>query len=406
LTKRVRILFFTDYFRPEPPPPAHHIAERATLWCAAGHEVTIVTNHPNYPEGRIYPGHRNRMRTASMTPDGVRLVRVWTYVAAHDRRVRKLLDQASYAASATLQALREPAPDVVVATTPHLFAGLAGALYARATRRPLLLEVRDLWPDSVLPPGSPSYRVFKRLERFLYRSSAAVSVMTPKFEPHVRSEGAKRVVTVVGGVDCRRFSPGPKPASLVEEANLGDRFVIGYPGTLGTAHDLRLIADVGRILAGTRVVFLFIGGGPHMERLRALTAAEFERFRFVSTQPPERMGEWWRTMDAGLVLLRNTEAMRTVIPSKIFEAMASGKPTVFVGPRGAGSAVVDRHDAGIVLDGDAADVAEGIRALVADRARCEALGANAFRASESYGRDRHAAETLALLQEIAAGGAR
>jgi glycosyltransferase involved in cell wall biosynthesis len=400
----VRILFFTDYYRPEPPPPAHHIAERASLWRAAGHDVTIVTNHPNYPEGRIYPGHRNRMRTADVTPDGVRVVRVWTYVAAHDRRVRKLLDQASYAASATLQALREPTADAVVATTPHLFAGLAGALYARAMRRPLLLEVRDLWPDSVLPAGSASYRVFKRLERFLYRSSAAVSVMTPNFESHVRSEGGRRVVTVVGGVDRSRFSPGPKPATLVSEANLRNRFVIGYPGTLGTAHDLELIADVGRRLEGTPVVFLFIGGGPHMERLRAMTADQPDRFRFVGTQPPERMGEWWRTTDAGLVLLRNTDAMRTVIPSKIFEAMASGKPTVFVGPRGAGSDVVDRHGAGIVLDGDAAHVAAGIRALASDRARCDALGASALRASASYGRDRHAAETLALLKEIAAGG--
>lgn len=396
----MRILFFTDYFRPEPPPPAHHIAERAAMWSAAGHQVTIVTNHPNYPEGRIYDGHRNRLRSVETTPEGVRVVRVWTYVAAHDRRVRKLMDQASYAVSAALQALREPTPDVVIATTPHLFGGLAGAVYARAKRRPLLLEVRDLWPDSVLPAGTMSYRVFKRIERFLYRSSAAVSVMTPKFEPHVRQEGGRRVVTVVGGVDRGRFCPGPKPSALVESAGLGGAFVIGYPGTLGTAHDLEMIAEVGRRLEGTDVQFLFIGGGPHMERLRTMTTDQPSRFRFVGTQPPEQMGEWWRTMDAGLVLLKNTEAMRTVIPSKIFEAMASGKPTVFVGPRGAGSDVVERHEAGVVLDGDAAMVAAGIRSLASDRARLERLGGNALRASASYGRDRHAAETLALLEGI------
>ena len=397
----MRILFFTDYFRPEPPPPAHHIAERAAIWSAAGHEVTIVTNHPNYPEGRTYEGHRNRLRSIETTPEGVRVVRVWTYVAAHDRRVRKLVDQASYAVSATLQALREPTPDVVIATTPHLFGGLAGALYARAKGRPLLLEVRDLWPDSVLAAGTMSYRAFKRIERFLYRSSAAVSVMTPKFEPHVRKEGGTRVFTVVGGVDQGRFCPGPKPTALMESARLDGAFVIGYPGTLGTAHDLELITEVGRRLEGTNIRFLFIGGGPHMDRLRTMTADQPSRFRFVETQPPDRMGDWWRTTDAGLVLLRNTEAMRTVIPSKIFEAMASGKPIVFIGPRGAGSDVVERHDAGIVLDGDAALVAAGIRSLASDPALLERLGGNGLRASASYGRDRHATETLALLTAIA-----
>jgi glycosyltransferase involved in cell wall biosynthesis len=187
----------------------------------------------------------------------------------------------------------------------------------------------------------------------------------------------------------------------MESAGLNGAFVIGYPGTLGTAHDLELITEVGRQLEGTNVRFLFIGGGPHMDRLRTMTADQPARFRFVETQPPDRMGDWWRTTDAGLVLLRNTEAMRTVIPSKIFEAMASGKPTVFVGPRGAGSDVVARHDAGIVLDGDAATVAAGIRSLASDPSRLEQLGGNALRASSSYGRDRHATETLALLTAIA-----
>ena len=402
----MRILFFTDYFRPEPPPPAHHIAERAALWRDAGHDVTIVTNHPNYPEGRIYPGYRNRLRTTELTPEGTRVVRVWTHIAAHHHRLRKLLDHASYGVNATFQALREPSPDVVVATTPHLFVGVAGALFARLRKCPLLLEVRDLWPDSVLPAGSTSYRLFKQLERFIYRSADVVSVMTPKFEPHVRAEGARRVVTVVGGVDRSRFGPGPKPRHLVEAGELADRFVVGYPGTLGTAHDIELIVEVGRRLAGTNVVFLFIGGGPHMERLRALAGGQVGRFRFIGTQPPDRMGDWWRTMDAGLVLLRNTDAMRTVIPSKIFEAMASGKPTVHVGPRGAASELIESHYAGVVLDGDAASVADGLRALANDRARCEVLGGNALRASACYGRDRHAADTLEVIQSMLSGSSR
>ncbi|NBQ14570.1 MAG: hypothetical protein EBU31_08180 [Proteobacteria bacterium] len=200
----VRITFFTDYFRPEPPPPAHHIAERAAAWVRDGQQVTVVTNHPNYPDGRVYAGHRNSMRAVESV-DGYRVVRVWTHVASHSSKLGKLVDQASFTVSAVLQAVREPAPDVVVASSPHLFAGLAGAVYARIVRRPFLLEVRDLWPDSVLRPGSIAYRAFKVIERIIYRSADVVTVLTPAFEEHVRREGARAPCAAGAGRAVRHW---------------------------------------------------------------------------------------------------------------------------------------------------------------------------------------------------------
>lgn len=395
----MKILFFTDYYRPEPPPPAHHIAERAAIWKRAGHDVTIVTNHPNYPEGKIYPGFRNRLRSVETSPQGVRVVRVWTFIAGHAKQVAKLADHASYCVSAVLQALREPRPDAVVATSPHLLAGLAGALYARLIRRPLLMEIRDLWPDQVLACTSPAFKPFKVIERFLYRSAHTVSVMTPLFVQHVTREGAGRVAVVVGGTDLTRFAPGPKPAALVTEAGLEGHFVVGYPGTLGTGHDIELIAKAGELLRGKRVKLLFIGGGPHMERLKTMVAGTCpEVFAFVPTQPADRMPEWWRAMDAGLVLLHRTHELSMVVPSKMFEAMASGKPILFVGPRGAGSQIVESADAGpIVDDGEPTSVADAILRLATDTAERERVAANALRAAPQYSRERHAQETLDLL---------
>jgi colanic acid biosynthesis glycosyl transferase WcaI len=109
-------------------------------------------------------------------------------------------------------------------------------------RRPLLLEIRDLWPDQVLPPTSPAFGPFKVIERFLYRSAHTVSVMTPQFVTHVTREGATRVRVVMGGADLSRFTPGPKPMPLIRETGLEGHFVVGYPGTLGTSHDIDLIA--------------------------------------------------------------------------------------------------------------------------------------------------------------------
>jgi glycosyltransferase involved in cell wall biosynthesis len=399
----MKITFFTDYYRPEPPPPAHHIAERAEIWQRDGHQVTIVTNHPNYPEGKIYPGYPNALRTVETSPDGVRIVRVWTLVAGHHRRLLKLADHASYCASAALQALREPAPDVVVATSPHLMSGLAGVLYAERVRKPMLLEVRDLWPVSVLRKGSLAYRVFKGVERYIYRHSGAVSVLTPAFESHVLGEGARRAVTIVGGVDLSRFSPGDPPPQLRRDLDLEGMFVVGYPGTLGTAHDTPLLLEAARRLASTRVRFLLIGGGPFMGELEVQAKTICPgMIRFVSTQPPEAMPGWWRVMDAGLVLLNKTEAMRTVIPSKMFECMATRKPIIYVGPRGAGSDVVDSCQSGVIVDGDGpSHLVRELTGLASNAERYELLATNALKASPRFSRDRQAQETIALLDELA-----
>lgn len=397
----MRIHFFTDYFRPEPPPPAHHIAERARIWAAAGHDVTVVTSQPNYPDGKIYPGYRNRLRQLERQ-DGYAVLRVWTHVAPHGARIGKLLDHASYFASSPVHALGLDRPDVVVATSPHLLCGLAGACYARARRAPFLLEVRDLWPDSVLAAGAPSYRAFKAIERHIYRVASVVSVMTPAFEGHVLAEGARRAVTVLGGADLSRFTPGDAPAGLRRNLGLEGMFVVGYPGTLGTAHDTELLVEAAIALRDTRIRFLMIGGGPVIGDLeRKVHERCAGMFRFVPTQSPESMPGWWRAMDAGLVLLRKTEAMRSVIPSKMFECMAVGKPVVFVGPSGAGSAVATGAGGGILVDEDGpGQLVRELTGLSADPRRYAALSANALKASSRYSRERQAAESLALLAEI------
>ena len=401
----MRIHFFTDYFRPEPPPPAHHIAERARIWAAAGHDVTVITNHPNYPEGKIYSGYSNQLSRLE-SRDGFEVLRVWTYVAHHKAKVGKLVDHASFCLSSIVQALRLPRPDVVVATSPHLFSGLAGAWYSRLRRCPFVLEVRDLWPDSVLPPKSLAYGAMKRIERHIYRAADAVSVLTPAFEKHVIDEGARRAVTIVGGADLRRFTPGKAPAKLRTELGLTDAFVVGYPGTLGTAHDTPLLLDAAERLKDSRVRFLLIGGGPFMRDIEQQAARRCPgMIVFVPTQPPEAMPDWWRAMDAGLVLLNKTKAMQTVIPSKMFECMATRKPVIFVGPRGAGSDVISSSGGGIVVDSEGPQQLETeLRSLAGDETRYELLASHALRASAAYSRERQAEQTLDLFREVSQAG--
>ncbi|HEY8136818.1 MAG TPA: glycosyltransferase, partial [Methylocystis sp.] len=149
----MRIVFFSHYYPPEVNAPASRTSEHARIWARAGHDVVVVTCAPNHPGGRLYPGYANLPRQ-SETIDGVRVVRVWTYLAANEGFARRTLNYISYAASATIGMVGLDRPDVVVSTSPQFFCGLTGLVAKTIWRRPWVLEIRDLWPESIVTVGA------------------------------------------------------------------------------------------------------------------------------------------------------------------------------------------------------------------------------------------------------------
>ena len=191
--------------------------ERAKLWVSQGHEVTVLCSAPNFPEGKLFPGYRNALRSVEHL-DGIRVVRVLTYISANQGTVRRTLDYVSYALSAFLMAWREARPDVVISTSPHLFVPLAGVLHARLRRVPHVFEIRDLWPASIaateaLGGASRSLRLLERLELSLYRHSARILALTPAFKTDLVRRGVnpQKIDVVINGANLELFRPGDAP---------------------------------------------------------------------------------------------------------------------------------------------------------------------------------------------------
>ena len=264
----MRILFLSDHFFPEPSAPAAHVYERAKLWVSQGHQVTVLCSAPNFPEGKLFPGYRNALRSVELL-DGIRVVRVWTYISANEGTVRRTLDYVSYAFTPFLMAWREPRPDVVISTSPHLFVPLAGVLHARLRRVPHVFEIRDLWPASIaateaLRGASRSLRLLERLELFLYRHSARILALTPAFKTDLVRRGVDpgKIDVVINGANLELFRPGmARDRDLEAQFGLGGRFVVGYLGTLGLAHGLENVLDAAEQLRDTAISFLFVGVG-------------------------------------------------------------------------------------------------------------------------------------------------
>ena len=133
-------------------------------WVRDGHKVTVVTCTPNHPDGRPYPGYRNRFWQTEVM-DGIHVIRIWTFLAANEGVTLRTLNQLSYLLMVTLVVPWLPRAEIVISTSPPLFCGLAGYGISRIKRARWLLEVRDLWPDAIRAVGAIRNRWLIRTPR-------------------------------------------------------------------------------------------------------------------------------------------------------------------------------------------------------------------------------------------------
>ena len=209
-------------------------------------------------------------------------------------------------------------------------------------RLPFVFELGDLWPRSIVAVGAIRIdwiiRILERIELFLYRRAAAVIALTHAFKENLvtRAIPAGKIWVIRNGVDLQRYAPRQQDPALAFAFGTADRFVIGYVGTHGLAHDLgNVIAAANLLRQEKRLVFLLVGAGA--ERNKVIASAKdrgLENVIFLSMQPKEMMPRIWALCDVALIHLKNSLAFAEVVPSKMFEAMAMGLPILLVAPRG------------------------------------------------------------------------
>ena len=363
----MRILFISHYFPPEVNAPASRTHEHCRRWVADGHDVTVITGVPNHPAGELFPGFENRWLQEESV-DGIRVIRTWMLLTPNAGFLRRILNYVLFGVTAILAARRVRRPDVVIATSPQFFCGLAGAVIARLKRRPFVLEVRDLWPKSSVELDQlhegPVLRVLEWLERWMYRSAEAIVVNTKAFIEHISALGIERdrIELIYNGIDADRFQPRPADEALRAEQDLVGRRSVAYIGTLGLAHGLGTVIEAAeRLREHEDVVFLLIGAGAESGRLEAeIRERGLDNVRLLGLQPRESMPAWIATIDVLLVCLRDLPVFETVIPSKIFEFLAQERP-VIVTARGEIARMASEADVALVAEPENAEaLAEAI----------------------------------------------
>lgn len=351
----MKILFLTDNFYPEVNAPASRTYEHAREWVKSGHEVTVITCVPNFPKGKVFDGYKNKLWQKEAI-DGIEVIRVWSYIAANKGFVRRTLDFISFSVTSFLAGLFVKA-DVIVATSPQFFTALSGRTLSFWKRVPWIMEVRDLWPESIKTVGAMKDNLFIRYfeweEMRCYRSAKTIVVVTDSFKRTLTARGIDeaKIKVVKNGVDKEMFKPVPKDEALIGELGLEGKKIIGYIGTHGMAHKLDFILDCARNMQGRNDFhFLFIGAGAEREALLAKKEREgITNVTMLDSVPKDQVVRYISILDLSLINLRKSELFKTVIPSKMFENAGMQIP-IIMGVQGEAQEMLEEYGAGLCFE--------------------------------------------------------
>jgi colanic acid biosynthesis glycosyl transferase WcaI len=403
----MRILLMTDNYPPETNASALRCSAHARRWVERGEDVTVVTSFPNFPEGVLFKGYRQSLYKRALI-DTVDVLRVPTLIFPNAGTVKRIVDFVSYMVSASIAAMFVRRPDVVVATSPQFFAVVAGWLAAAVRRRPFVFELRDLWPDSVVAVGALEdgllLKLIRRLEHFLYRRADLIVTVTNAFRDHLIEHGIspEKIAVVRNGADLSVFSPGDASA-LRARLGLENKTIVSYIGTVGMAHGLSILLDAAARLAeqAPEIVFLVVGSGAEREELRRTAdRLGLKNIVFVDRVSHAEIIDYWRVSDMTLALLKDDPLFRTVVPSKIFEAMATGTPIVTNVVGELDSLLKPLGAAVHVPPGSAPALADAIVELAADDQRRKSLSKAGFAASKNFHRASQADLMLDALKAL------
>jgi len=357
----MNILFFTHYFPPEVNAPASRTYEHCKEWVKNGHNVTVVTGVPNHPKGQVYPGYKNKPYQRE-TIDGINVIRLWTYVTPNEGFVKRTLNYLSYMFSVILYIPFLPKHDVFVSTSPQFFCGLVGYFVKLFRRKPWIIEIRDLWPESIIAVGAIKnktiIRVLEYLESLVYRKSDHIVPVTDAFKSYMLNKDVveNKITVIKNGVDLSFYAPDSIVATDEYGFDLNNKFVASYVGTHGMAHHLETILEAAEILKDkSNIIFLLVGDGAEKSKLLSLKhKMSLDNVVMLDQQGKDKMPLLWALSDVSLVLLKKSDLFKTVIPSKIFESMAMKKP-IILGVEGEVKGMIEAGHAGITIEPENAE---------------------------------------------------
>ena len=334
--------------------------------------------------------------------DGIKVIRVWSYMTANKGFAKRILDYISFSVTSFFAGLFESC-DIIIATSPQFFTALSGRTLHYFKRKPWIMEVRDLWPDSIKAVGAMKenfvLKYFSKEEKWCYKSAEKIIVVTRSFKEEIIKKGipAEKIHIVKNGANMELFRPREKSQELLEKYGLKGKKVLGYIGTLGMAHKIDFLIDC--IKDSAEYALIILGNGAEKDSIEEkITREKISNVILLNAVPKEEVADYIALQDAALINLRKSDLFKTVIPSKIFETAAMHIP-ILLGVDGEAREMIEEFGAGIYYEPEnMEDFKRKLLQLFSSQKLYESCQAGGECLAQAYDRKRLAGEMLKIIQ--------
>lgn len=397
----MHILILNEYYPPDTSATAY-MAETVAKALAARHKVTVIAGRPSYDPLETYPYRLLRREIR----DGINVERVGSTAYPRHKMRRRVANYLSFLSLVVPRAVMVRSDAIVAMTDPPIM-GIAAAVVSRLTGRPLIYNIRDMYPDMAvggdIVKAGRFINFWERLHRWALRRAKRVIVLGDDMRDRIVAKGvsAERVVVIRDGTqipDKLADQHGP----VVQEIRSGFPFVAIHAGNLGFYGAWETLLQAASKVGGQGIGLVFVGGGANRDKLAA-QARGITNVRFVPFHPASEIPYVMAAGDVHVVTIkRGLEGV--VVPSKFFGILAAGRPVLVVAPAESDAArIVTEAKCGIAVDPEEPDaVAGALRTLASNPDELSAMGTRARKAAESYARVNELSRFVRTVEEVVA----
>jgi len=301
--------------------------------------------------------------------------------------------------------------DIIIASSPPLSVAMIGAIIAKKKKIPLILDLRDIWPEAAVSTGYIKkgffYHLAEKWEKRCYKQAQKILVNSPAiFEELkcVKGISPEKMEFVPNGADLEFFQKINNGDKIDEKYNIKDKFVVLYTGLLGFAQAPEVMVDAAKILKNNKdIIFLIVGGGPLEEKLK-IKIKKLELLNVILTgqRPREEMPIFVSRGDICLIPYKNSSTFQKNIPSKMFDYIAFGKP-IIINLEGAASDIIIKAQAGLVVESEnASALAKAIEQLYNNRFLRKKMGdSGRLYAEKHYDKKKISEQLETILKNVA-----
>ena len=346
----MKILILTQYFPPEVGASQTRLYETVKALQRCGLDVEVFTSMPSYPLGEIFDDYKGCFYKKEQI-DGIKVYRVWSYASNDLGQAKRLLSYSSFTGLAlTALAAVKPRPDLLFVESPPLTLGMAGYLLSKAWRCPWILNLSDLWPDSIFALGSMNKESFAgksllKLESFLYKKATGITAVTEGMISDLRLKKNvpdEKLFYLPNGANVEMFYP-------VQDYHDQKQKKFIYAGRIGKAHGVEVIAKAAALTKQRRdILYEIIGDGPELPNLKKMICdMRLNNIKISEPVPLSQMPQKLKDAYAALVTLKANPLFKGTRPAKMLPPLAAGLPIVYSGA-GEGADIIKETCAGVV----------------------------------------------------------